>query len=240
MKKKTKQPLLRKTHLPLILLGAVMTLFGLLSAVVWSISSRQAMRGLISAGQLRIRLANFDSSGGLIAGLIFLALFIWCAVMSKGATRAAFIIWALASFGPILTGRSEGLLFDTLGLVLPAGSVIAAALATLVFMLPMTIFFIILASSRRVPRGCRWLALASIFLVLGSALFPIVVTVFAFLIKPGDPGVGRMMEVGSQVVKLRYILPGLSILFMAYISMRFSRHQPSAETTSIPQEGGSK
>jgi hypothetical protein len=240
MKKKSKQPLLRKTHLPLTLLGAAMTLFGLLSAVVWSISSRQAMRGLLTAGQLRTRLANFDSTGGLIAGLIFLVLFIWCAVMAKGAVRAAFIIGALASFGPILTGRSEGLLFDTLGLVLPAGSVIASALATLVFMLPMTIFFIILASSRRVPRGCRWLALASIFLVLGSALFPIVVTVFAFLIKPGDPGVGRMMEVGSQVVKLRYILPGLSILFMAYISMRFSRHQPSAETTSIPQEGGSK
>jgi hypothetical protein len=237
MKKKSKQPLLRKTHLPLTLLGAAMTLFGLLSAVVWSISSRQAMRGLLTAGQLRTRLANFDSTGGLIAGLIFLVLFIWCAVMAKGAVRAAFIIGALASFGPILTGRSEGLLFDTLGLVLPAGSVIASALATLVFMLPMTIFFIILASSRRVPRGCRWLALASIFLVLGSALFPIVVTVFAFLIKPG---VGRMMEVGSQVVKLRYILPGLSILFMAYISMRFSRHQPSAETTSIPQEGGSK
>jgi len=240
MKKKTKQPLLHKTHLPLYLLGAAMTLFGLLSAVVWSISSKQAMRGTITAGQLRTRLSGFDSTGGLIAGLIFLALFIWCAVKSRGAVRAAFIVGAFASFGPILTGRSEGLLFDTLGLVLPAGSVISAALATFFFMLPMTIFFIILASSRRVPRGCRWLALASIFLVLGSALFPIVVTVFAFLIKPGDPGVGRLMEVGSQVVKLRYILPGLSILFMAYISIRFLKNQPSAETTSIPQEGGTQ
>jgi hypothetical protein len=240
MKEKTKQPLLRKTHLPLALLGAAMTLFGLLSAVVWSISSKQAMRGQITAGDLRTRLAGFDSTAGGIAGLIFLALFIWCAVNSRGAARAAFIVGAFASFGPILTGRSEGLLFDTLGLVLPAGSVIAAALATIVFMLPMTIFFIILASSRQAPRGCRWLALASIFLVLGSALFPIVVTVFAFLIKPGDPAVGRMMEVGAQVAKLRYILPGLSILLMAYISMRFSPRQPSAEITSLPQEGGTK
>jgi len=107
-------------------------------------------------------------------------------------------------------------------------------------MLPTTIFFIILACSRQVPRGCRWLTLASIFLVLGSALFPIVITIFAFLIKPGDLSVGRMMEVGSQVIKLRYILPGLSILFMAYISTRFSKNQPSAETTGTPQEGGTQ
>ncbi len=46
--KKSKRPLMRSTHLPMILLGAVMTLFGLVSALVWSISSNQAMRGLIT------------------------------------------------------------------------------------------------------------------------------------------------------------------------------------------------
>ena len=240
MRKKIKQPLMRSSHLPLILLGAVMTLFGLVSALVWSISSSQGMRGLITPGQQRVRLANFESTGGLIAGLVFLGLFIWCAVCSRRGPRAAFIVGALSSFGPILAGRAEGLLFDTLGLVLPAGSVIAGALATIVFALPMVIFYIILASSGRVPRGCRWLSLVSIFLVLGTALFPIVVTVFAFLVKPGDPGVGRMMEVGAQVVKLRFILPGLSILFLAYLSMRFAKKQPLAEAQSIPQEGGTK
>jgi hypothetical protein len=226
MQKKSKQPLMRKSHLPLILLGVAMTLFGLVSALVWSVASKQAMQGLITAGQQRSRLAAFESTGGLIAGILFFALFIWCAVCSKGGARAAFIVGALASFGPILTTRAEGLLFGTLGLVLPAGSVIASALATIVFALPMMISFIILASSRRVPRGCRWLSLAAIFVVLGTALYPIYVTVLAFLVRPGDPAVGRMIEVSSQVIKLRFILPGLIFLFLSLISVRFARKNP--------------
>lgn len=226
MRKMSKQPLLRSSHLPMILLGAAMTLFGLVSALVWSISSSQAMRGLITAGQQRIRLANFESTGGLIAGILFLVLFVWCVLKARGAVRTAFIIGALASFGPILVTRAEGLLFGTLGLKLPAGSVIASALAAIVFALPMTIFFIILASSRRVPRNCRWVSLVSIFMVLATAIFPIAVTVVAFLVKPGDPGVGRMMEVGSQVIKLRYILPGLSLVLLAFLSARFNLNQP--------------
>jgi hypothetical protein len=76
-----------------------------------------------------------------------------------------------------------------------------------------------------VPRACRWLSLASIFLVLVTAFFPIYVTVLAFLLKPGDPAVGRMMEVSTQVIKLRFILPGLSFLLLSYLSMRFARKQ---------------
>ena len=240
MQTRSKQPLLRGAHLPLILLGAVMALYGLVSALVWSIASSQAMRGQITAGQQRIRLANFESTAGLIVGIIFLALFIWCAVKARGAARAAFIVGALAALGPILAGRAEMLLFGVLGLRLPAGSVIAGALATLLFALPMTILFIILASSRRVPRACRWVSFASIFVVLGTAFFPIVVTVVAFLVKPGDPGIGRLMEVGAQVMRLRYTLPGLSLLFLAYLSMRFVQGQPAVEASSTPQEGGSK
>lgn len=239
MQTRSKQPLLRGAHLPLILLGAVMALYGLVSALVWSIASSQAMRGQITAGQQRIRLANFESTAGLIVGIIFLALFIWCAVKARGAARAAFIVGALAALGPILAGRAETLLFGVLGLRLRAGSVIAGALATLLFALPMTILFIILASSRRVPRACCWVSFASIFVVLGTAFFPIV-TVVAFLVKPGDPGIGRLMEVGAQVMRLRYTLPGLSLLFLAYLSMRFVQGQPAVEASSTPQEGGSK
>jgi len=149
---------------------------------------------------------------------------------SRGAARVAFIVGVLASFGPILTARAEGLLFDTLKLVLPAGSVIAGALATLAFALPMTIAFIILASSGRAPRSCRWVALASIFVVLATAIFPIAVTVVAFLVKPGDPGVGRMIEVSSQVIKLRYILPGLALVLLAYLSARLTPALPAPAT----------
>lgn len=236
-KQKIKQPLLEDSHLPLYLLGAVMALYGLVNALVWSISSNQAMRGLITAGQLRLRLASYEAAAGLIAGILFFALFLWCAVKTRGAVRAAFIVGVFASFGPILTARAEGLLFDTLGLTLPAGSVIASALATIVFALPMTILFIILASSGRVPRNCRWVALASIFVVLATAIYPIAVTVLAFLVKPGDPGVGRMMEVSSQVIKLRYLLPGLAILLLAFLSQRFPLSTP---TPTYTEQGESK
>lgn len=241
MKQKIKQPLLEKSHLPLYLLGGVMMLFGVVSALVWSISSDQAMRGLLTAGQLRTRLAGFESTGGLLVGVLFFALFIWCILNARGAVRTAFSVGLLASFAPILTARAETLLFDVLGLRLPAGSVVAGALTTLVFALPMTIFFIILASSRCVPRNCRWLSLVSIFVVLVTALFPIIVTLLAFLVKPGDPAVGRMMEFSSQVIKMRYILPGLCILLLAFLSTRFhSSLQVSEPVINATEQGETK
>jgi len=224
MDKKSKQPLMRKSHLPLILLGAVMTGYGLVMALVGSWFSNQAMRGLITAGAYRSRLAAFDQTAGLIAGILFLVLYIMCAVYSSGIVRVAFSIGALASIAPVLSARAENLLFNVIGLpTMSAGSVIAGAVTTLLFALPMIILFILLACGRRVPRGCRWLSLVSIFVVLGTAFYPIYVTVLAFLLKPGDPAVGRMIEVSSQVIKMRFILPGLSFLFLSLISKRFER-----------------
>ncbi len=116
----------------------------------------------------------------------------------------------------MLAGRAENLLFKVIGLpTMSVGSVLAAAVTTLLFALPMSILFILLACGRRVPRGCRWLSLVSIFIVLATAFYPIYVTVLAFLLKPGDPAVGRMMEVSSQVIKLRFLLPGLIFLCLA-------------------------
>ncbi len=221
MQPKTVAPLFKKSHLPLTLLALVMIGYGLVTALVGSWFSNQAMRGLITAGAYRNRLAAFDQAAGLIAGIVFLALFVWCAIQSSGIVRTAFAIGAVASLAPILTGRVESLLFGRLGLpTMGAGSVLAGAVNTLLFALPMIILFILLASGRAVPRGCRWLSLASIFIVLATAFFPIYVTVLAFLLKPGDPAVGRMIEVSSQVIKLRYLLPGLSFLLLSLLSMR--------------------
>jgi hypothetical protein len=231
MQKKTKQPLMQKSHLPLILLGAVMASYGLITALVGSWFSNQAMRGLITAGAYQVRLTAFEQTAGLIAGILFFALFIWCAVASRGIVRVAFCFGALASVAPILAGRAEDLLFKVIGIpTMNAGSVIAGAVTTLLFALPMTIMFILLACGRRVPRGCRWLSLASIFIVLGTAFYPIYVTVLAFLLKPGDPAVGRMIEISSSVIKLRYLLPGLIFLFLALVSIRFARKNPMTDT----------
>jgi hypothetical protein len=236
MKKKNKSPLLQKSHLPLLLLGVAMTVYGLVISLVGSWFSNRAMRGLITAGDYRLRLAAFDQAAGLLAGILFLVLFILCAIYSKRGVRVAFSIGALASFAPMMVGRMENFLFGVAGLpTMSAGSVLAGAAIALLFALPMTILFIILASGGRVPRGCRWLSLVSIFIVLGTAFYPIYVTVLAFLLKPGDPVVGRMIEVSSQVIRVRYILPGLSFLFLSLISMRFERKQ----TTALTQESGS-
>ena len=242
MKKiKSKRALMSKTHLPLILLGAAMALYGLVTALVGSWFSTQAMRGLMTTGAYSNRLAAFDKTAGLIAGILFLALFIWCAVNSKGVVRVAFSIGAVASVAPMLVGRVEHLLFSVIHLpTMSAGSVLAGAVITILFALPMTILFILLASGRRVPRSCRWVALVSIFIVLATAFYPIYVTVLAFLLKPGDPAVGRMIEVSTQVIKLRFLLPGLSFLVLTYFSMRFARKQPPAESSNTPMIGETK
>jgi hypothetical protein len=186
------------------------------------------MRGLITAGAYRSRLEGFDQIAGIVAGILFLVLFIWCAVNSSGIVRTAFSIGAVASLSPALAGRAETLLFDVIGLpTMNAGSVLAGAVTTLLFALPTTILFILIACGGRVPRGCRWLSLASIFIVLATAFFPIYVTVLAFLLKPGDPVVGRMIEVSSQVIKLRFLLPGLSFLLLALLSSRFAHNHPA-------------
>jgi hypothetical protein len=230
MQDKSKQPLMRRSHLPLILLGAAITGYGLMTALVGSWFSNQAMRGLMTASTYRSQLTAFEQTSGLIAGILFLVLFILCAVGSSGIVRVAFSIGALASFAPVLASRAETLLFKVIGLpTMSAGSVLAGAVTTLLFTLPMMILFILLASGRRVPGGCRWLSLASIFIVLATAFYPIYVTVLAFLLKPGDPAVGRMIEVSSQVIKLRFLLPGLSFLFLSLISVRFARKHPQTD-----------
>jgi hypothetical protein len=230
MQKKSKQPLMQQSHLPLILLGMVITGYGLLTALVGSWLSNQAMRGLITASVYRSQLTAFERTAGLIAGILFLLLFILCAVRSSGIVRVAFAIGALASVAPVLASRAETLLFKVIGLpTMSAGSVLAGAVTILLFALPMMILFILLACGRRVPGGCRWLSLASIFIVLATAFYPIYVTVLAFLLKPGDPAVGRMIEVSSQVIKLRFLLPGLSLLFLSLISVRFARKHPETD-----------
>jgi hypothetical protein len=224
MAKKSKIPLMRKSHLPLILLGAAVAGYGLATALVGIWLSGQAMQGVIPASVYRSQLAAFEQIAGLIAGILFLALFIWCAIGSSGIVRVAFSIGALSSVAPVLASRAEYLLFTVIGLpTMSAGSVLAGALTTILFTLPLVILFILLACGGRLPAGCRWISLVSIFIVLATAFFPIYVTVLAFLLKPGDPAVGRMIEVSSQVIRLRFLLPGLSFLLLALISMRFAR-----------------
>ncbi len=224
MAKKSKIPLMHPSHLPLYLLGAAVAGYGLVTALVGFWLSGQAMQGVITAGTYRSQMAAFEQSAGLIAGILFLALFIWCAIRSSGIVRVAFCIGAVASTAPVLASRAEYLLFNVIGLpTMSAGSVLAGALTAILFALPMALLFILLACGGRVPAGCRWVSLLSVLIVLATAFFPIYVTVLAFLLKPGDPEVGRMIEVSSQVIRLRFLLPGLSLLLLALISMRFAR-----------------
>lgn len=219
MKKKIeKQPLMRLSHLPLILLGSVMTAYGLVTALVSSWFSNQAMRGLISAVTYRNRQTAFDQTAGLVAGLLLLGLFIWCAVASRGIVRVALCFGAVASISILLTGRADLLRF--------VPSAFAGPVITVLFALPMTILFILLACGRRVPRGCRWVAFVSIFVVLITAFLPIIVTVLALLLNQRTPAVAWMIDVSPLLIKLRYLLPGLSFLLMAFLSARFARKQP--------------
>ena len=53
MSKKSKQPVMRKSHLPLILLGAALTGYGVVTALVGSWFSNRAMRGLLGRPLIR-------------------------------------------------------------------------------------------------------------------------------------------------------------------------------------------
>ena len=239
MRKKCERPLVPDSHLPLILLGGVMASYGLLTALAGSWISNQAMRGFITTAVYRSRLESLGRITGLAAGIVFGVLFILCAVHASGISRVAFAIGTLASGGPLLTGYAERLLFNVIGLpTMNAGSVLADAAVVLCWALPMTILFALLACGRCVPRGCRWLSLVSVPVVLATALFPIYVTVLAFLLKPGDPTVGRMMEVGSQVSKLRFILPGVSLLIQAFISQGCAKQQAEGSGEAHAVEKG--
>ncbi len=194
------------------------------------------MRGAISAGAYRSQLAAFDQAAGLAAGILLFVLFILCAAWSTGIVRAAFAIGAVASLAPILAPRAETLLFKVIGLpTMSAGSVLAGAVTTLVFALPLTILFILLASGSRSPKAIRWLSFAAIFILLAISFFPIYVTVAAFLLNPGDPAVGRMIEISTQVMKLRWLLPGLILIILALLSLNFARRHP-AETIILSGE----
>jgi hypothetical protein len=42
-----------------------------------------------------------------------------------------------------------------------------------------------------------------------------------------------MIEGSSNVIKLRYLLPGLSFLFLALVSLRFARKQTPATEAAV-------
>ena len=221
MQKKSKVPLMRSNHLPLILLGAVMTVYGLAAALAATVLSNQAMRGMIAGGVYKARQTAFDQTASLVAGILLLALFIWCAVASKGIVRVGFCFGAMAALMTMLVGRNE---------MLPVPSAFSGPVIAILVALPLTILFILWACGRRVPRGCRWVAFISIFIVLAAAIFPTYVILMVSKIPPGDPAiltVGKLVDVSTNVIKLRYLLPGLSFLLIAYLSMWFARKNPA-------------
>jgi hypothetical protein len=235
MKKKSKQPLMRKTHLPLLLLGAAMTLYGLVTALVSAWLSKRAMLGVLSAGAYRARLASFEGTASLIAGIAFLALFIWCAVASKGIARVAFCFGAVAALPTMLIGREK---------LLPVPSAFSGPVVALLVAIPMVVMFILLACGGWLPRSCRWTAFACIFIVLFAALFPVYVLLAVTKIPVGSPLIvsfGKLVDVSTNVIRLRYLLPGLAFLLMAYFSLHFARKMPgSASLVPAAPEGESQ
>ena len=233
--KKIKQPMMQKSHLSLILLGAVMATYGLVTALVSGWLSKRAMLGEISAGAYRVRLVAFEGSASLVAGIAFLALFIWCALASKAIVRVAFCFGAVAALPTMLIGREH---------LLPVPSAFSGPVTALLVAVPMVVMFILLACGRWVPRSCRWTAFASIFIVLFTAIFPVYVLLAITKIPVGSPLIvtfGKLEDVSTNVIKMRYLLPGLAFLLMAYFSLRFARNQPVSETpVTVAPEGETK
>lgn len=221
MRQKTKEPLLRNTHLPLFLTSGVMMGYGIATFLTNRWLGARVMSGKISVGAFQSRLSEVTGIAGLIASILLLVFLVWCAINARGITRTAFIIAVLAAPGPILVAQSANLLFNVIGLpTMSAGSVLAATFAALVFTLPLTVTFILLASSRSHSRSGRWVSLVSVFVVLAALVYPVYVTVLALLIMPGSPGLAPLMTVSGYLLYLRFVLPGLSLLILASISLK--------------------
>ena len=221
MRQMSKTPLLRNTHLPLFLAAGVMMGYGIATFLINRWLSARVMAGTISVGAYQKSLAGVTDLAGLIASILLLLSFIWCAVKARGITRTAFVIAAIASAGPFMVAQSSNLLFNVIGLpTMSAGSVLAATFAALIFTLPLTVTFILLASSRSHARAGRWVSLVSVFVVLAAMIYPVYVTVLALLIMPGSPGLGPLMTVSGYLLYLRFVLPGLSLLILAWISLK--------------------
>ena len=229
MRQMVKKPLLTHSHLPLFLLAGTMIGYGLVTFVLNRTLSDRVMRGLISVSAYQNQLARLVATAGLAGSILLLGLAVWCVVQSRGINRAAFILVALASAGPLMVAQASRLLFQVLGLpTMGAGSVLAATFAALVFTLPMTVAFILLAASRSNPRPGRWIALVSALVTLAALVYPLYITVLALLITTGAPGLGPKMTASSYLLYLRFILPGLGLLLLALVSVRQKRTQPEA------------
>ncbi len=224
MRQMVKNPLLTHSHLPLFLLAGTMIGYALATFILNRILSDRVMRGLISVSAYQNQLSRLVSAAGLAASVLLFGLAVWCVFQSRGISRAAFILTALASGGPLMVAQASRLLFQVLGLpTMGAGSVLAATFAALVFTLPMTIAFILLASSRSNPRPGRWIALVSALVTLAALVYPIYITVLALLITPGAPGLGPKMTASGYLLYLRFALPGLGLLLLALVSVRQKR-----------------
>lgn len=218
-----KKPLLHKNHWLLTIAALVMLLYGLASLIVSRLLSQQAIKGSISVGSYQSKLAGFYNLSGIIATAIFIILLIWAAAMARGIIRTSLIFGALAGFGPLMVAQMANLLFNVIGISgMGAGSVMASAAAALLYTLPLTIMFILIAAARRNLRAVRWLALISVFITLTAMIYPIYITVLAMLIRPGDPGLGRLMTISGYILHFRFMLPAVMLLIISALSWRYA------------------
>ncbi|MDW7656939.1 MAG: hypothetical protein SCM11_07165 [Bacillota bacterium] len=221
MRHVVKKPFMMTTHLPMFFLSGIMMGYGILTFLINRWLSARVMRGIISVGAYQKQMTGLTATIGLIATLLLLVFSVWCAIQARGIVRTAFVFVVLASFGPLMVAQASNLLFNVIGLpTMGAGSVIAATFAALIFTLPMVIAFILLAASRRNPRAGRWVALTAVFVTLVTMVYPLYVTVLALLIMPGSPGLAPHMTTSAYLLYLRFALPGLCLLLLAWISLR--------------------
>jgi hypothetical protein len=235
MRHVVKRPFMQN-HLPMFFLSGVMLGYGILTFLLNRWLSARVMRGIISVGVYQKQLTGLTATIGIIATVLLLVFAVWCAIQARGIVRTAFVFIILASFGPLMVARASNLLFNRIGLpTMGAGSVIAATFAALSFTLPMVIAFILLAACRRNPRAGRWVALAAVFVTLTAMIYPLYVTVLALLIMPGSPGLAPHMSASAYLLYLRFALPGLCLMLLAWISLRIPVSQSGPVLQDSPK-----
>jgi len=177
------------------------------------------MQNRISVSTYQNSIYRFNLIAGIVFSVALLVFFTGNILASSGSKRAAFIFGLPSSLAPIFSAVSTTLLFKVLGLPsMGAGSVIAAAASAVLMILPAFIMFMIFAFRKGLRKNSRFLILLIGILGLIIAFYPVVITVLALVVMPGNPSMTPLMQISTYMIHIRSLMIGVGLAAVYFLN----------------------
>jgi len=199
--------------------GLIITfaLFGVVSFAGQRILSSLILNNRIDISSYQSYIYSFNLIVGILTSAALAVFFAGAVRGSSRGIRAGFIAGSVSVLAPIFGALSTAILFKMLRLPsMGAGSVIAAAVSTLLIILPCFVMLIIFACCKKLKRSSRVLGLIIALLSLLIAFFPLVVSVLSLVVMPGNPAMAPFMDLSAYLIHVRPIMIalGLSVVYL--------------------------